>query len=95
MEPPFHGPVRVKMPGVDAVVYIRVASRTQIEMYNQPPPFDLRTYVGDYGNIWSIRRIKRGWLLSTFLFTNLVENEECECKTDNKFGDLIVQYTSQ
>jgi hypothetical protein len=92
-EPPFYGPVRATDKTESKVLYIVIDSKTDIRMYNQPPPFDLRTYVGDFGHYWQIRRIKRGWLLSTFIIT--IENTEFECKAENKFGDAIVKYTSR
>ena len=94
-KPPFYGPVRATEQGESKVLYIRVSSEAEIGMYNQPPPFDLRTFVGYFGTNWRIRRIKRGWLLSTFIITFIEENAEIQCKADNKFGDLLEKYTTR
>jgi hypothetical protein len=91
-KPPFYGPVKAITPVDSKILYIRVRSESDIEMHNAPPPFDIRTLVGDYGTTWRMKRVKRGWLLSTFIVTMIEENKWFECKSDNKFGDALAKY---
>jgi len=95
IQPPFYGPIKAITPVDKKVLYIRVISETEIALHNAPPPFDLRTLVGYCGLNWRIKRIKRGWLLSTFALTMIEENMWIECKSDNKFGDALDKYASK
>jgi hypothetical protein len=96
IQPPFNGPIKCLDNGETKVVYLRVLGHGEIEMYNQPPPFDMTTFVGNFGISFRFKRIKRGWLLSTFIITFIEEKGEysCEFKSDNTLGDLLVQYST-
>ncbi|HEY3932389.1 MAG TPA: hypothetical protein VGM58_08470 [Verrucomicrobiae bacterium] len=94
-EPPFYGPIKAITPVDSKVLYILVNSETHIQLHNAPPPFDIRTLVGDFGSTWTIKRIKGGWLLSTFNLTMIEENFWIECKAENKFADALEKYTSR
>jgi hypothetical protein len=95
METPFFGQIRVtdiRIKGTPQALYILVRSKDDIVLYNQPPPFDIMNLVGGYGKMWNIRRIKRGWVLSSFIMT--IDNVSFECKSYNKFADLLDPYLS-
>jgi hypothetical protein len=74
------------------VVYIHVKSDGTLSMYIEPPPFKTDKWVGNFGDRWQAKRIKRGWLFSTFIIT-IEDIGEIQYKTDNQFGDMIEQYT--
>jgi hypothetical protein len=94
-KPPFYGPIKAISPVDSKVLYIVVNSETDIELHNAPPPFDIRTLVGNFGRSWTIKRIKRGWLFSTLNLTMIEENVWIECKAENKFADALEKYTSR
>ena len=66
---------------------------TVIALYNGKP-FDIRTLVGNFGEAWRIKRIKRGWLVSTFIITFIEENAEVEYRTLNAVGDTLAKATN-
>lgn len=93
-EPPFFGQLWTPDQRSSKIIFICVHSEKKISMYNQPQPFDVRTWLGDFGTRWNIKRIKKGWLFSTFKITFMELNAEIKYKTDNKFGDALYKYTS-
>ena len=65
--------------------------RIILELYNAKP-LDHNSYVGDFGQTWRIKRIKRGWMISTLVLTFIDENEQIEYRTVNAVGDAIEKY---
>lgn len=80
-------------PRTPKIIYIFIRSETKISLYTEPPPFKVDKWVGDFGEAWRIRRIKRGFLFSTFIL-NLNDVGEIQYKTDNQFGDMLTRLTA-
>ena len=79
-------------------LFIRVCKNTYderlIRLYNTPPSQTQSweiSWVGDIGDAFRIKRIKRGFLLSTFLLSKPEEKIDIECLAGNKFADMLVQ----
>ena len=96
-EPPFNGPLGTIDPRCPGTIYIRVirndCNEIEIKLYNAPAPFSLNILVGNCGSAFRIRRVRRGWIYSTFIVTFLDDSTEIEYKTVNGFGDALAEYT--
>jgi hypothetical protein len=96
VEPPFNGQLGTTDPRSTRSVWIRVRKSESNEiimtLHNGPPPFDIRNLVGEFGTTFRIKRVKRGWVVSTFIVTFIEENVEIEYRTLNSVGDPIDKY---
>jgi hypothetical protein len=77
-----------KQAGVPRNIWILLNSDTDIALYLNGPPFHALNSCGTFGKQWRIRRVKRGFLWSTFAFAT-EGSVEVQYMTDNKFGDML------
>ena len=98
-EPPFNGQLGTLDPRSAKIIWIRVLptdfGEVVIKLYNAPPPFSINTLVGTRGTVFQIRRVRRGWIYSTFIITFFSSDgsADIEYKGLNNFGDLLAKYT--
>ena len=63
----------------------------QIELHNANPPNSIATLIGKYGDGWTLKRLKTGFLVTVYELTFLQETPpvKARCVTAHKFGKML------
>jgi hypothetical protein len=64
---------------------------TVIELHNANPPNSLNTLIGRYGDAWSLKKVKTGFLVTVYEITFLHETPpvKARCVAGHKFGKML------
>ena len=90
---PVYGRLESKDPRAPKPIYVLIESEERISIYTEPN-FTLINFIGYIGNERKLKRLKRGFLFSTFEL-KFAEDAKIEYATDNKFGDFLNLFISQ
>jgi hypothetical protein len=92
----FYGELYVEDPNCgNNMLYVLVGENTYgetvIELHNANPPNSLNTFVGRYGDYWSLKKINWKLLVTVYELTFLQENPpvKVRCVTGHKFGKML------
>lgn len=92
----FYGELFVEDPNSgNKSLYVLVGENTYgetiIELHNANPPNSLHTFVGRYGDFWSLKKVKWRLFVTVYELTLLQENPpvKVKCVTGHKFGKML------
>src|SRR5207302_570918 len=62
-----------------------------IELHNANPPNSIATLIGQYGEAWTLKKVKWGFLVRVYELTLLQENPpvKARCVAGHKFGNML------
>ena len=62
-----------------------------IELHNANPPNSINTLIGRYGDAWTLKMVKKGFLVTVYELTFLQETPpiKARCVTGHKFGRML------
>jgi len=99
---PFLGELRIEDPRAENMsLYPAVGQNSYgeivIELHNANPPNSLNTLIGQYGDCWLLKRVKKGFFVTEYELTMLQETPplKVRCVAGHKFGNMLEEAISK